>query len=110
MQIWSDRKFKFGGKWWVLDHATETELRFKVGTLGKGKDKGFAGNFLRRWRRQKRNKKMKPVTQTQAGEIFGVSQSTIARIENGERSMSYTMFKQINKDFIKHGKNAIPHE
>ena len=77
------------GKVWVCDRHTETEIRFKLAPMG-----GHAGmgNYLKQWR--KRNK----FTQAEAAKELGFSQSMIAKIENGGRTLPVEAFQRIHQD------------
>lgn len=81
-----------GGKVWVLDKQTEAELRFKPAPMG---GQAGIGNYLKQWR--KRSK----LTQTDAAKSLGVSQSMIAKIENGTRAMPKEVFLRIRRDNLR---------
>jgi DNA-binding XRE family transcriptional regulator len=86
------------GKAWRYDHHTATEMRFTVVPLG------YAGtaNWLKQWRaRGKYN-------QTKAARILGVSQSFVAKVEKGAKTMPEKMILKILEDIRKHGRNRIP--
>jgi DNA-binding XRE family transcriptional regulator len=85
-----------GGKTWVYDKHTETELKFTPAPLGYA----GAGNYLKQWRKRWKR------TQTGAAEILGVSQSFIAKIEKGERNLPLEMFEKIRQDIRKYGRNT----
>src|SRR4051812_25659054 len=71
-------RIQINGKLWVYDAKTEKELWFKLAPMGGHKG---AVNYLLQWR--KRNK----LTQTDTAKELGLSQSMIAKIENGTRTM-----------------------
>jgi DNA-binding XRE family transcriptional regulator len=86
------------GKAWRYDSNTATEMRFKVVELGyEG-----TGNWLKQWRARGK------YTQTKAARILGVSQSLIAKIEKGARTMPEKVFRKILEDIRTHGRNRIP--
>jgi predicted XRE-type DNA-binding protein len=78
-----------GGKPWVYDSHTDTALRFKLASMG---GRGGLGNYLKQWRKRRQ------YSQAEAAEVLRVSQSLIARIENGERSLSGEIFQKIRQD------------
>jgi len=84
-----------GGKSWVFEGFTESQLRFKPAAMG---GYGGTGNWLKAWR--KRNKQ----TQTEAAKIFGVSQSLIAKIEKNERAMPEKIFRGIQANVRTYGR------
>jgi DNA-binding XRE family transcriptional regulator len=76
---------QYGGKLWVLDRATDKELRFKLAPMGGG----VTGKYLQQWRTRKK------FNQTEAAAYFGLAQSTIAKIESGDRKMPLEVFEKI---------------
>lgn len=84
-----------GGKAWVYDKHTETELKFKLAELGGSKG---IGNYLKAWR------KRRAMNQTEAAKLLGVSQSFVTKIERGERNMPKEIFFKIRQDNLKYGK------
>src|SRR4051812_11697979 len=76
------------GKAWRYTHHTATEMRFKVVELGYA----GTGNWLKQWRARGK------YTQTKAATILGVSQSFIAKVEKGEKTMPEKMFRKIHAD------------
>ncbi|GEM_PF-3529557 len=85
-----------GDKTWVYDQkSTATELKFKLAELG-----GYAGtgNYLKAWR------KRRAINQTDAARILGVKQTTISKIETGDRNMPERIFRKIQQDNLKYGR------
>jgi predicted XRE-type DNA-binding protein len=79
----------FEGKVWVFDRATETRLFFKPASMGM---QSGMGNYLKQWRKRQK------LNQTEAGELFGVTQSFIAKVEAGERPLPEKIFNRIRRD------------
>jgi DNA-binding XRE family transcriptional regulator len=77
------------GKLWVFDRATETRLFFKPAPMGM---QSGMGNYLKQWRKRQK------LNQTETGKMFGVTQSSIARIEKGQRPLPMEIFNRIRKD------------
>jgi len=82
-------KLEVDGKPWVFDGIIETQILFKPAPMG-----GNAGikNYLKQWRKREGH------TQSKAAEIFGVSQSMIAKIEKGDRKLPFEAFEKIRQD------------
>ena len=69
------------------------------------------GDWVRQWRKRTRilrKGKLKPLTQAGAAELFGVSQSLIAKIEAGKKMINEEMFLKIRKHIQEHTRRNIP--
>lgn len=77
------------GKIWVFDRATETQLFFKPAPMGMADG---MGNYLKQWRKRQK------LNQTETGELFGFTQSFIAKVEKGQRPLPEIIFDRIRKD------------
>ena len=81
-------KITYAGKVWVLRGETSDELLFRIAPVGGG----VAADFLRNWRKRKK------MSQKEAGKIFNLSQSAIAKMEKGDLKLSDPIIERIFKD------------
>jgi DNA polymerase III alpha subunit len=82
-------KLEVDGKPWVFDAIIQTQILFKPAPMGGS---AGIGNYLRQWRKREGH------TQSEAADMLGVSQSMIAKIENGERKLPLKAFEKIRQD------------
>lgn len=98
-------------KLWRYSHKTDKEMRFKLVESIAHDSMKPVGDWVRQWRKRARilkDGKMKPLTQEDAADLFGVSQSLIAKIEAGKKMINEEMFLKIRKHIKEHGQRNIP--